>query len=226
MNAAVPGTISSQQIDFSQTRLRPGDGLQLQLTDSEQRYPVKLIGYIPNKTILLTAPISGQQLLLLREHQNLTLRAVSGKGAIAFTSAVIKLYSTPVPYLHIAWPAAVQCVVVRTAERASLEIPGFIINTSTKDGNKRSVTIVDLSQNGAAIVASEPLGKKDDLLELDFQATTYNIAVSPQLKSIIRSVMATPDKRIRYGIQFTELSILDKLTLQGLVCQRVHDLQQ
>ena len=133
---------------------------------------------------------------------------------------MIKLYSTPVPYLHIAWPAAVQSVVIRAAERANLEIPGLIIDTGTADGKQYPVTIVDLSQNGAAIVANDPLGKKDDTLELDFQTTTYNIAVSPKLKSIIRSVAATPDKRIRYGLQFTELSVLDKLTLQSLVCQR------
>ena len=226
MNAAAPGTTTTQQIDFIHTRLRPGDVLQLQLFENEQRYPVKLIGYIPDKTILLTAPMSGQQLLLLREHQNLTLRAISGKGAIAFTSAVVKLYSTPVPYLHIAWPSSVHSVVVRASERASLELNGVLINTSVANAHQHPVSIVDLSQNGAAILSNEPIGKKEDLIELAFQVTTYNIALSPKLKGVIRSVAATPDKRVRYGIQFDELDVIDKLTLQSLVCQKIYDLQQ
>lgn len=221
--STTPQEPSSILIPFTETRCRPGDVLQLQLSGAEQRYPAKLIGYVNEKTILITAPGNGSQLLMLRENQSLTVRSFSGTSAYAYHSQIIRTCNSPLPYLHLSWPKSVHKVPIRGSTRVDYNLSGTALNLNQDASrNQYPVQIVDLSTSGAAFVASRPVGKKNDALRLSFAAKIHAIEVNPDLNGVIRSVQPGEDgASIRYGIQFLNLSLLDTLTLQGMVCQQV-----
>ncbi len=213
---------ASVQVGFEETRCRTGDALQIQLPGSEQRFPARLIGYVPGKSILITAPTNGNQILLLRENQTLTVRSFSGTNAYAYPSQILRAHSTPFAYLHLVWPKSVHKVPIRGSARVDYQITASARNLSQgPDSPPHEVVIVDLSISGAAISASHPLGKKDDQLQLAFSASVHNIPVNPQLQCVIRSAQPGEGGTIRYGLQFLDLALLDTLTLQGLVCEKI-----
>ncbi len=210
----------AQQVDFEHIRIKVGDTLQLQLSGEEQRHPVKLIGYVSGKTLLVTAP----QNIILREHQNLTLRLFSGTSAFAFNSSVLKSHSAPLPYLHLTYPRIVHKVSVRGSARVDFNFAGTALNL-TRPGSteEEPIVILDLSANGASFSSAAPLGKKDDHLRITFTARIGNIPVSPVMECVIRSLADTDEGRIRYGAQFQPLPLLEMLTLQNLVYQKLLD---
>jgi c-di-GMP-binding flagellar brake protein YcgR len=217
-----PGKISAS---FEDIKARVGDMFQVQLsTDSQEvRHSVKLMGYLAGKTIMITAPTVNNSVLLLREGQNLTVRAFSGTAAYAFSSEIIKVCNTPLPYLHLSYPKTIQKVPIRASARITFDLIGAATNLSHGNNAATPIVISDISTTGAAIAAATPLGKKEDTLRIAFRAKIHDIAVHPSLKCIIRSLTSTDDDAypIKYGLQFQELQTQDLLTLQSLVYQKI-----
>ena len=214
----------AQHIQFEHVRVKPGDILQLQLADSEVRHTVKLIGFVTGKSILVTAPMTGQQLILLREHQNLTLRFFSGTSVYAANSSLGKSCSSPLAYLHLAYPKTVQKNSIRDSTRVDLDIAAMAVNLSQNaEEAGHPITILNLSLSGAAIATDKPLGKKDDQLRINFNTTIHEIPVPLSLECSIRSVSPMENGKIRYGIQFHAMQLLDLLTVQSLVYQKLLD---
>lgn len=227
MNAtAQPTAPSKLMTSFEDIKARVGDMFQVQISTDRQeiRHSVKLVGYVVNKTIIITTPTVNNSLLLLREGQNLTVRAFSGTAAYAFSCEIIKVCNSPLAYLHLSYPKAVQKVPIRASARINFDLKGTSVNTTHGDNAPAiPVLITDISTTGAAIAASTPLGKKDDVLLLDFCANIRDIEVHPTIKCIIRSLTSSDDKinPIKYGLQFVELQTQELLTLQSLVYQKI-----
>lgn len=208
----------SQQVGFENVLIRPGDAVQVHLAEIEQRCMSRYIGHVTGKSVLLEAPVANNQVLHLRENQTVSVRAFSGTSAYAFNSQVTKAYSAPLPYLHLAWPRSVRAVSIRGAARVDFSITARVVNASLNAPLSHDIVITDLSITGAAFHAEKPVGKRDDELIIRFSANLHNVDVEPVLPCVIRSVNPTSDGHIKYGVQFTDLSLLDTLTLQGLVC--------
>ncbi len=211
---------SSQQISFENVIIRPGDAVQVHLAEIEQRCISRYIGHVIGKSVLIEAPVANNQILHLRENQTVSVRAFSGTSAYAFNSQVTKAHSAPLPYLHLAWPRSVRAVSIRGAARVDFSLTATTVNTSLNAPLVHDIVITDLSITGAAFHAQKPVGKRDDELIIRFHANLHNVDVEPVLPCVIRSVSPTNDNHIKYGVQFTDLSLLDTLTLQGLVCMR------
>ena len=221
-----PATQSKIMVSFEDIKARVGDMCQVQInTDSEEiRHSVKLLGYMPGKTILITAPTVNKSLLLLREGQSLTVRAFSGTAAYAFACEVIKVCNSPLAYLHLSYPKAVQKVPIRASARINFDLVGTSTNLAHSDNaTPVPIIITDISTTGAAVAASSPLGKKGDSLRMVFSAKIRDIDVQPSLKCVIRSLTSSDDaiNPIKYGLQFLDLQTQDLLTLQSLVYQKI-----
>jgi c-di-GMP-binding flagellar brake protein YcgR len=175
---------------------------------------------------MITTPILNSNAMLLREGQNLTVRAFSGTAAYAFSCDIIKVCNTPITYLHLSYPKIAQKAPIRAAARINFDIIGASTNI-THNGNSEApptpIMIHDISTTGASIASSTPLGKKDDILRIAFRAKIRDIIVHPTLKCAIRSLTSTDDEvnPIKYGLQFLELDTQELLTLQSLVYQKI-----
>lgn len=227
MNATTKTSVPNKiTVGFEDIKARVGDTLQVQIgTDSQEiRHSVKLLGYLAGKTIMITAPCVNNTVLLLREGQNLTVRAFSGTAAYAFSCEIIKVCNSPLPYLHLSYPKSTQKVPIRASTRINFDLIGAATNITHGDNAPATaISITDISTTGAAVTATSPLGKKGDTLRIAFRTSIHDIIVHPSLKCAIRSLSSADDDThlIKYGLQFLDLQTQELLTLQSLVYQKI-----
>lgn len=206
-------------IDMDDVRWSVGETLYLQLHGNPAiRYTVRMIGYVKNKTVFVTAPSVDGRFEFIREGQTFVVRAFSGKKAYAFAASTVKSMHTPHPYLHLSYPKQVRCTIVRKGARARVKI----IASVTLGAPERTAagTLTDMSVGGASGILKEPLGKKGDEGKIVFKVRTADNDEYLTIKSILRSLSpAEQGDGFRHGFEFADLSMRDRLILTAFVNQ-------
>lgn len=218
----------SLKATFEEMVPKVGDPFQIQISTSfgDERYSVKLLGFLPNKSVMVGAPEFEGHLVLCRENQNVIVRSFSGTAAYGFTSSITKVCNSPISYLHLAYPKFVQKVSVRESARISFNIIGTVTNLKTGENSPGlPVSVVDVSTTGAAFLSNKKIAEKDDELRLTFRAKIKEIEVYPILSCIVRSSSIETSEngthKYRFGIQFQNLPTQELLILQSMVYQKL-----
>lgn len=225
-DAALGADASESRFTFQDMRLRVGDRLQLQppATVSTERYVVKLIGYVENVSVLVTAPMANGLRVPLRENDAIVARIFAGQKAFGFSSAVERVCKIPFDYLHLSFPEKVQGSVIRKSPRVRTRIIASVANTAASDAAERqSGVIVNLSADGALVKARQPLGDKGDRLMLSFRVSLHKVDAYLTVSGVVRSAFADEEKdrgdgaTFGHGIQFDDLAPNDTVILQSLI---------
>lgn len=206
-------------VGMDDVRWYVGETLYLQLIDNPAiRYTVRLIGFVKNKTVSVTAPTADGKLEFVRDGQTFVVRAFSGKKAYAFITAVMKSVHSPYPYLHLSYPKEVRCTVVRRGVRAQVKI---IASVSLCNPERvGAATLTDLSMGGTSGTIKQVLGKKGEegLIKFKVQAAGQDEYLN--LKMILRSVAPSENgDGFKHGFEFLDVSIHDRLILSAFVHQ-------
>lgn len=210
-------------------KLQIGDTLQLQsqVGQGGGRYYVKLIGYVPGKSLLVTAPLVDGKIALMREGQNFVIRCFSGKNAYAFKSATFKVVNTPFPHLHLMYPREVRGLEVRKGARVHTNIISAIkVLSGAQADSQAAGTVANLSVGGALLIAKNALGDKGDRISLTFRVALQDIESFPSLEAVIRSVSQEPAdegglSRVQHGLEFRDVSQEDRVMLTAFVYQQL-----
>lgn len=222
--AKVPTPSKEILVDMADVRWSVGETIFLQVLDnSALRYTVKLIGFVKNKTIFVTAPMSDGKFEFIREGQSYIVRAFSGKKAYAFMASAVKSVHTPHPYLHLTYPKQVRCNIVRQAARADVKI---IASLSVGDNEARSGAgmMTDLSVGGASATAKEPLGAKGEVGRVKFKLQAVGQDEFLNLQAILRWVgPAETGPGFKHGFEFVDVAMHDRLILSAFVHQTLVD---
>lgn len=225
-DAALGADASESRFTFQDMRLRVGDRLQLQppATVSTERYVVKLIGYVENVSVLVTAPMANGLRVPLRENDAIVARIFAGQKAFGFSSTVERVCKIPFDYLHLSFPEKVQGSVIRKSPRVRTRIIASVANTAASDAAERqSGVIVNLSADGALVKARQPLGDKGDRLMLSFRVSLHKVDAYLTVSGVVRSAFADEEKdrgdgaTFGHGIQFDDLAPNDTVILQSLI---------
>lgn len=216
---------------FEDMSARIGDPLLLQVrtTFAEERGKARLIGYVPKRTVIIEAPVGETSAMALRVGQSVIARSFSGKLAYGFETMVKAVCTTPITYCHLLYPDFVQKVPVRESARVAFNVIG---TATLLPGEKEEVAatesfavmLVDFSTTGAAFVAPSSVVARGRELRLAFRVRIQEIEVLPTLDCIVRSSSQIEDDakgRSRYGVQFKEMSMQDRLVLQNMVYQKM-----
>jgi c-di-GMP-binding flagellar brake protein YcgR len=201
-----------------------GESMQLQPHDNlGMRYGVQLIGFLKNRTVLVTAPAVDGKVVMVREGQTFVVRAFSGKKAYAFTAAVLKAMHTPHAYLLLSYPKEVRCTVVRQSARVDVKI---IASASVgKPERTSAATIFDLSMGGASATAKEPLGVKGEEGRLKFKVNAAESDAYLNIGVILRSIAKMENgEGYKHGFEFVDVSAHDRLTLSAFVYQTLAEI--
>ncbi|VAX00877.1 hypothetical protein MNBD_GAMMA21-2311 [hydrothermal vent metagenome] len=210
--------------------LNAGDALQLQFypltaSDREERYYVRVIGYLAGKSIIATAPVLDGRLMLLREHQQFTVRLISGNSVQAFMASLLKKTTTPYPYIHLSYPETLESITIRKAQRINTNIIASVQNLEPgKEAVKtRSSALNDLSSAGALVVATEDLGEVGDMLSISVKLTVAEKDEYLNISAIIRRCLdkAEPEDKNRYGVEFQIADEREKLVIHGFVYEQI-----
>ncbi|MES9872407.1 MAG: flagellar brake protein [Candidatus Sedimenticola sp. 6PFRAG7] len=205
------------------SNLQVGDVLQVQLlaTGHDERYTCTVIGYVPDKSILVTVPEVGGKVLLMREGQILAVRMLHGSHIKGFMTKIIHVASAPYPYLHLGYPAEVESIAVRNSERVETNIQAIARNTFQLDTEEswQPVLIQDLSMSGAKMLCSESLGDLGDKLEIQFKLNvcgveeTLDLVASLRKEKTYRGELGHGEWRHVCGIEIHHVNRFQKLLL-------------
>lgn len=216
---------------FDDMKLKPEDRLQLQPPAqlTSERFLVKVIGYLRCGSLLVTAPITANGLRLqIREGEKVVMRSFSGQNAFGFACKIERVCKIPYEYLHLSIPDVIQGIVVRKAPRVKTRIIAAVQNVNPANtGGQVSALISNISANGLALDAKQPLGSKGDILNLAFRVRLHQASAFLSVKGLICAVLngdsdsAPKNGLIRHGIEFQDLQPNDSVILQSMIYQQI-----
>ncbi len=211
-------------------RLSVGDTLQLQPIDNPVRYTVRVIGYLPGQSLVVTTPRKDGNVLLIREGQTFAARMLVKDRVCGFTTSVLKVNARPYPYLHLSYPEAMESVVVRKAPRARTYAIASARNRASD--TYLAGRLVDMSVTGARLSCSSKLGELGEEVELVVQVQVGELEESLLLTAVIRNEQRealADDTSVlnpyQYGLEFRSVTDRDALALYAYVYSRLaaHD---
>lgn len=205
-----------------------GANLQLQAVSAEAtpRYQVKVIGYLPGGSLLVSTPTIKGKVQLVREGQRFNVRMLRGSDVMGFVAKVLKTVGSPYPYIHLEYPKQVESIVVRNAQRVVANIVGTAYNILHEDvtDNQHPVTIPDLSSTGAKIISQQELGEVGDILRVSFE---LEVAGEKESLTLLGKIRNRTEKAVvdgfeyAHGLQFQSTNRFQQVLLHGWVLERM-----
>lgn len=205
--------------------LQVGEALQIQFMDDDTRgqFYVKVVGFLPEKSIVVTAPEKRGKALLVREGRAVLARSYSGVQAHGFTCTVLRACVQPYPYLHLSYPAKVERVPDRQASRVRSAIA---VKVRGSDGAEVPAVIRDVSTTGAQLLAATSVGRSGERVviharlpldvlgdqAIDLPAVVRNAQEEPALKDSLW--------RFKCGVEFEPLDPQSTLVLRAYLYER------
>lgn len=201
---------------------QPGDTVQLQIAGKEHvpRIPVRVLGQLPGISVIVTHPSREGRLISLREGERVIGRLFDGGRMIGFESRVLKLSSSPIPYLHLHYPRRLQQVRIRRSPRVAVTIPCRLRAT---DGREADGEIRDISVDGCLMesVALDMVAG-DSLTVVARLRLDAGAEHGVSLAGVLRNVSEGSEGRgSRFGVQFRSLTPGDALTLRAFMYERM-----
>ncbi|MFC0350750.1 flagellar brake protein [Undibacterium danionis] len=215
----------SVMLDLDSVRWQVGETFFLQVHDNASiRYTVRLIGFVKNQSILVTAPRIDGRGAIIRDGQTFIVRAFPGKKAYAFTASALKSVYTPHPYLHLSYPKIVRCTAIRQSSRASVKI---IASLSVGEPEQiGAATLTDISMGGTSGLLKRSIGKKGDSGVIKFKVNTAGEDAYLIIPLVIRSIVQTENsEEFRYGFEFVNIPTQSKIILSSFVHQTLAEIE-
>jgi c-di-GMP-binding flagellar brake protein YcgR len=209
------------RILLDETRIQPGEAMQIQSSLDSARFAVRLIGYHKGKSIIVTNPMQDGSAVYLKDGQAFIARIFSGKHVFAFPCTVLASAVKPYSYLHLSYPPDVVGVNIRKGDRVKLRA---IAAFDTDSGRQGAGVIVDLSCGGAFFLSKSPDIAPGRNLALKFKVAIGHTEYVLALPGFVRSVRPNdedPKLGNGYGVEFTDVSPEDNLVLSSFIFQQI-----
>lgn len=214
---------------FEDLKLTYGYPLQMQTNTSGQpeRFSCRLIGCLPNRSILLSVPRSGGKVIRFRPGQKLVARLMVGNGVGLFACAVETQTAEPYPMLFVTYPESVSFKGIRGATRVNVQVAIEATNNSLLDERKIPGVIADISSSGARLEMSDAMGDIGDNIAINGVVEILGIERELDVSGVIRSRIERSTQEINdnlpaiYGIEFVEKDDDRRLLLYAYVFSQI-----
>jgi len=205
---------NDEKVLMDEVRWQVGETFFLHQQGLSARYTARFIGYIKNRTVLVTMPIVDDKYVLIRDSQMFIVRAFSGKKAYAFSAYVVKSVHSPHPYLHLSYPKELSCATIRHRARIPVSI---IASVSMNDHTENVAAIIaDMSLGGASANIKHPFGEVGQRGRIKFKINAVGETAFVDLGIILRSIVPSDNGGgCKHGYEFTDLSTHDRLVLSA-----------
>lgn len=206
--------------------LQVGETLQVQFMDDETRgqFYVKVIGFLPERSIVVTAPEKGGQAMAVRDGRAVLARSFSGEQARGFTCMVLRAQAQPYAYMHLSYPTKVETML----ERQSSRVRSALAVSVRPDGGDAELPAVirDISITGAQLLASGPVGQSGGRVLIRARLPVAKIGdQAVDLPALIRNAVEETGVRdslwrYRCGVEFEPLDAQTTLVLRAYLYER------
>lgn len=190
-----------------------------------QRWTARFIGFLEGESVLVTTPLDGGAPVPFYTHDEVTVRYLAGREIHGFTTWVRKVATQPYPYLHLAFPKAIERVPFRQEERVPMDLPAKYQSLGQPDlaGDGR---LLDLSAAGAQLKAPKSLGDMGDEVRLQFDVAFAGLESHIEVSAIIRNIKPNEGRHADgehelYGLEFKDLGEQGRLFIKGFVYERI-----
>ncbi|MDP1932756.1 MAG: flagellar brake protein [Gammaproteobacteria bacterium] len=218
-------------MNFDDLRLASGTVIQLQfIDDSRKRFPSRLMGHLEGRSILVTHPVQDGRLLRIRNGQRVIARAMTNSAAVAFTSNVEALCSSPYPYLHLDYPEMISMNRIRRSPRIAVTMPvSMLVLSEIPRTAEKPARLVDISPTGARLEAGSlglnigdeiSLTGKFRLSEMEKSVTLVGI-IRARIASVAGDVTERASAPAVYGVEFQSITEEIRLFLHAFVYQQM-----
>ena len=192
-------------------------------SNKDERFYVRLIGILENKSILVTTPRADGGVLKIEERQKFIIRMMSGSAAHVFTSTAIFSTNHPYAHLHLTYPESLESITVRKAERVNCKLIISVQDSQRTNSEGISASMQDISTAGAQLFSKKSLGSIGDNISIN---TKFSVAGTEQhllIAGVIRrAISATADDEdYEYGIEFNSIGDKDKLILTAFIYEQM-----
>lgn len=231
MNTRPAPELQPQEVEFEAMNLQVGG--RVQFITHRQVKPVQhfstVIGWVKDEYMIVKIPLEHGTPIPLVEGERLTIRVFSGVNVCSFACTVERVFTRPLLYVHISFPAAIQGTSLRTAMRVRVDIPVQV--SSPRAHGPANCYLVNLSVTGALIESARKLPDEEDVtLQFTLVAPPGNQEVAVRTRALIRNVntvkpAADQHDVFAYGVQFVDLdpvhyTLLQNLTYEALLADR------
>ena len=206
--------VKTERVMMDEVRWQVGETFFLHQQGASVRYTARFIGYIKNRTVLVTMPIVDDRYVLIRDGQMFVVRAFSGKKAYAFSAFVVKSVHSPHPYLHLSYPKELGCATIRHRARISVSI----IAAVSLDGQEDTTAAIinDMSLGGASASIKHPFGEVGQRGRIKFKINAVGETVFMDICTVLRSIIPVENGGgCKHGYEFVDLSTHDRLVLSA-----------
>ena len=220
---AAPEMGEETLLPFLETTLRMGDPLQLRFDDgSADRYPVRLIGSVDKRSLLVSHPVIEGRMIYMKDGQRVKVKAMRGKFAYSFDVSVLKCQLAPYPYLHLTFPNQVRCTSVRKAHRITLNAVASVGRAGQRA--RVACNMKDLSIAGMLVHLPRDLTIVGTEVKVAFRLQISGEPVTFDVPGVIRNARDPEDSASQYracGLEFAELVRAQRNALQLFIYERM-----
>lgn len=208
------------EIPFHDLGIQVGDPMFLESLDRDgRRYSVKLVGFVPERSIIVLPPEVDGREVLLKKDRPFTARLAVRSRVCAFRTQVRNLTMQPFPLIHLDYPRDFLALEVRETERVWVAIEGSV-HRAFNDGSV-PVNIFDLSAGGAGVESREPLGDNGAELFLKFTLNVTDVTRGLNLRARICNmhpvVRDDGTSLYSYGLNFVDLSNTARIFINSYI---------
>ena len=218
-------TAKELELDF-------GDVLQMQFLpdESQLRHYVRVIGYLPNQSILVTTPHVNGKIMLVRESQRVAVRTMTKGNIIAFTGSVLRSCARPYPYLHISYPTDLQTLALRKSQRINFTGIAEVRENpppSDSQGSPQTyqVYIQDMSTTGALLISEQRFGQIKSLLSMRMNLHVAGGDERFATIAIVRNIRERTNEQSHleylYGVEFKTVDRRDVILLHAFINEQI-----
>lgn len=201
----------SIEMKFDALRLYPGAAMQLQSMSEGARHEVRFIGFIKDKSLLVTLPFKDGEAMWMQPGKTFVMRGFNGIYAYAFRAQVIRAHANPFTYVHFSWPREVECQLVRHSLRVAAALAA---NVSLPDNSSVDVTMLDLSASGSMLDSLTELGAAGEHARIEFTVDFEGSTMSLNISVIICNIQQKEDGTgFRIGVGFENIAQNEALIL-------------
>ncbi len=190
--------------------LMVGASLKIEPTDGNVCYLVELVGYVTDKSLIVTPAYDDGSHMNLKIGDELSVRYLGRDKSYAFYSKIIQVNKSPYLHFHLQYPEGVQGLSARRVTRTPIEGPILQLNIS--DGASTiSVVMADISTSGARLISETRLGGDGERFIIEMPNINASQSGHLSLPCTIRHVQEQyPDNLgqvtyFHHGVEFDQL---------------------
>ncbi len=216
-------TLRQSKMDLKALQPEIGTTVTVQFQIPKKSYKLKLLGYKPDGSVILSAPRTAINPMSL-EGVRLTAKLMAGNRLCVFASRLLKCQPSPFAHWHIAYPEQIEYQRVREYPRIPVNLAVSVDhqdeNLSIKHGLPRILYAHDISLSGISVDATETLGQLGEKFFITVRVKVSDIEHVLLLPVVLRNMEAAELGVTQHGFEYESLEEDSKILLTAFVYQQ------